>query len=97
MIIQTTMTLIHGQRAPPVTSQRDGLFDQQPVSIGLCSQNNILWGTFLHSPFLESGIHCESLGFCIPDSWYWIIVFVSGTWIPDPIRSWDSGFLELYC
>ena len=28
----------------------------------------------------------------IPDSWYWIPVFVSRTWIPDSNPLWDSGF-----
>ena len=32
----------------------------------------------------------------IPDSRYWIPVFVSGTWIVDTNRQWDSRFLELY-
>ena len=32
----------------------------------------------------------------IPDSTHWIPVFVSGTWILDSNRKWDSGFLELY-
>ena len=32
----------------------------------------------------------------IPDSRYWIPVFVSGTWILDSNRLWDSEFLELY-
>ena len=32
----------------------------------------------------------------IPDSRHWIPVFVSGTWILDSNRNWDSGFLELY-
>ena len=31
----------------------------------------------------------------IPDSKYWIPVFVSGTWILESNRQWDSGFLEL--
>ena len=32
----------------------------------------------------------------IPDSRYWIPVFVSGTWTLLPNHQWDSGFLELY-
>ena len=32
----------------------------------------------------------------IPDSRYWILVFVSGTWILDSNYWWDSGLLELY-
>ena len=39
----------------------------------------------------------DSTGFCIsrskiPDSRYWIPVFVSGTWIVDCNRLWSSGF-----
>ena len=33
----------------------------------------------------------------IPDSRYWMPVFVSGAWILDSNRWWDSGFLEWYC
>ena len=32
----------------------------------------------------------------IPESKYWIPVFVSGTWILDSNRWWDSGIFELY-
>ena len=32
----------------------------------------------------------------IPDSRYWIPVFVSGIWILNSNRQWHSGFLELY-
>ena len=32
----------------------------------------------------------------IPDSRYWIPVFVRRTWIPDSNRECDSGSLELY-
>ena len=42
MIIQTIMSLIHGQKAPPVTSRKDDLSRQQPVSIGLHSQKKML-------------------------------------------------------
>ena len=31
-----------------------------------------------------------------PDCYYWIPVFVSGTWILDSNRQLDSGFLQLY-
>ena len=32
----------------------------------------------------------------IPDSRYWIPVFVSGTWILDSNCQWDAGLLVLY-
>ena len=44
MIIQTIMTLIQDQRAPPVTSQKDDLSCQQTVSIGLHSEENATIG-----------------------------------------------------
>ena len=42
MVIQTIITSIQDQRAPPVTSRKDGLSHQQPVSIGLHSQRKML-------------------------------------------------------
>ena len=42
MIIQTIITSIQDQRAPPVTSRKDDLSRQQPVSIGLHSQKKML-------------------------------------------------------
>ena len=44
----------------------------------------------------------DSLGFCIPRRRFRIPitrfqVLVTGTWIPDSSRYWDSGFFELYC
>ena len=42
---------------------------------------------------LDSGFHAMDSGFQVLDSgWF----FVSGTWIPDSDRKWNSGFLELY-
>ena len=52
MIIQTIITSIQDQRASPVTSRKDDLSRQQPVSIGLHSEENatigdkINWDTF---------------------------------------------------
>ena len=87
MIIQTIMTLIQDQRAPPVTSRRDALSHHLPVSIGLCSQNNILWGTFLYSPLWESGIHCETVldsGFHTMDCRLLVLDYSLCQWTLDP-------------
>ena len=87
MIIQTIMTSILDQRALPVTSRRDDLSHQLPVSIGLCSQKNILWGTFLYSLLLESGIHSETVldsGFHTMDSRFLVLDYSLCQWNLDP-------------
>ena len=45
-------------------------------------------------PLLDSEFHVTDSGFRIPDSRYWIPVFLSGTWIPDPLVSGISDFLS---
>ena len=62
MIIQTIRSLIHGQKAPPVTSRKDDLSGQQRVSIGPHSQKKMLQSAtklhFLHKGFLLRFAYC---------------------------------------
>ena len=57
------------------------------LSIGL-AQGRLCQGDQTHSWILDSTP-------LIPDSRYWVPVFVSGTWTLDFNCQWDSGFLKL--
>ena len=92
-VVKLPMKFIHVTRNP---------FDNiATMTLRLASQRNNVREEGIKVIFAPyKGIQ-DSLVFWIPrrrypDSRYWIPVFISGTWILDSNRLWDSGFLELF-